>query len=64
MCSCLRSGVVWDDDERKGEDETWCQLIAFFSRKAPGLMSPSKGHFSIDSTMYLLNICTGEGFGI
>ena len=27
--------VVWNDDERKGEDETQCRLIACSSRKAP-----------------------------
>ena len=27
--------VVRDDDERKGEGETWCRLIACSSRKAP-----------------------------
>ena len=27
--------VVWDDDERKGEDETRCRLIVCSSRKAP-----------------------------
>ena len=32
MCNC----VVWDDDdERKGEGEIWCQLIACSSLKAP-----------------------------
>ena len=39
--------VVWDDDERKGEGETQCRLIACSSRKAPrgppGLTSPSNG---------------------
>ena len=27
--------AVWDDDERKGEGETRCRLIACSSRKAP-----------------------------
>ena len=35
---------MWDDDERKGEGETRCWLIACSSRKAPrgpsGLTSP------------------------
>ena len=37
--------VVWDADDRKGEDETRCRLIACSSRKAPkgplGLTSPN-----------------------
>ena len=44
---CVVYCVVWDDDERKGEGETRCRLIACSSRKAPrgppGLMSPSDG---------------------
>ena len=48
-CKC----VVWDYDERKGEDETRCRLIACSSRKAPrgppGLMSPSDGRIAINS---------------
>ena len=39
--------VVWNDDERKGEGETRCRLIACSSQKAqrgpPGLTSPSDG---------------------
>ena len=39
--------VMWNDDERKGEGETRCRLIACSSRKAPrgppGLTSPSDG---------------------
>ena len=32
---------MWDDDQRKGEGETQCQLIACSSRKAPrGLNVP------------------------
>ena len=27
--------VVWDDDERTGEGETRCRLVACSSRKAP-----------------------------
>ena len=42
---CVTVCVVWDDDERKGEGETRCRLIACSSRKAPkgppGLMSPT-----------------------
>ena len=53
---------VWDDDERKGEGETWCQLIACSSQKAPrgppGLMSPSHGQIAINGTICLLNIYT------
>ena len=26
---------MWDDNERKGEGETWCRLIACSSQKAP-----------------------------
>ena len=55
-CYC----VVWDDDERKGEDETQCRLIASSSRKAPrgppGLMSPSDRRITINSIICLLNI--------
>ena len=64
MCNC----VVWDDDERKGEGETRCRLIACSSRKAPrgpqGLTSLSDGQIAINSTICLLNINTAEGFGI
>ena len=60
--------VVWDDDERKGEGETRCRLIACSSQKAPrgppGLTSPSDGRIAINCTICLLNICTAEGFGI
>ena len=60
--------VVWDDDERKGEGETQCRLIACSYRKAPrgppGLTSPSVGRIAINSTICLLNIHTAEGFGI
>ena len=60
--------VVWDDDERKGEGETRCRLIACSSRKAPGgppgLTSLSDGRITINSIVCLLNIHTAEGFGI
>ena len=60
--------VVLDDDERKGEGETRCRLIACSSRKPPrgppGLTSPSGGRIAINSTICLLNIHTAEGFGI
>ena len=60
--------VVLDDDERKGEGETRCQLLACSSRKAPrgppGLTSPSDRRIVINSTICLLNIYTAEGFGI
>ena len=60
--------VVWDDDERKGEGEPRCRLIAYSSRKAPrgppGLTSPSDGRIAINSTICLLNIHTAERFGI
>ena len=60
--------VVWDDDERKGEGETRCRLIACSSRKAPRgtpcLTSPSDGRITINITICLLNIHTAEGFGI
>ena len=69
VCICvvyLCSGV-WDDDERKGEGETRCWLIACSSRKAlrgpPGLTSPSDGQIAIISTICLLNIHIAEGFG-
>ena len=60
---------MWDDDnERKGEGETQCRLIACSSRKAPrgppGLTSPSDGRIAINSTMCFFNINTVEGFGI
>ena len=62
------NSVVWDDDERKGEGETRCLLIACSSRKAPrgppGLTSPSDGRIAIMSTICLLNIHTAERFGI
>ena len=52
---------MWDDDERKGEGETRCRLIACSSRTAPrgppGLTSPSDGRIAINSTICLLN-CT------
>ena len=60
--------VVWNDDERKGEGETRCRLIACSSRKAPrgppGFTSPSDGRIAFNSTICLLNIDTAEGFGI
>ena len=52
---------MWDDDddERKGEGETQCRLIARSSQKAPrgppGLMSPSDRRIAINSTICLLN---------
>ena len=65
---CVTVCVVWDDDERKGEGETLCRLIACSSRKAPrgppGLMSPSDRRIAINSIICLLNIHTAEGFGI
>ena len=58
--------VVRDDNERKGEGETQCRLIACSSRKAPrgppGLTSPSNGQIAIN--ICLLSIYTVEGFGI
>ena len=60
--------VVWNENERKGEGETRCWLIACSSRKAPrgppDLTSPSDGRIAINSTICLLNIHTAEGFGI
>ena len=65
---CVTVCVVWDEDERKGEGETRCRLIACSSRKAPrglpGLTFPSDGRITINSTICLLNIYTAEGFGI
>ena len=62
---CVSVCVVWDDDERQGEGETRCRLIACSYRKAPmgppGLMSPSDGRITINSTIYLFNIHTAEG---
>ena len=47
--------VLWNDDDRKGEGETRCRLIACSSRKAPkgspGLTSPSDGEIAINSTV-------------
>ena len=47
---------MWDDDERKGEGETRCRLIACSSRKAsrgpPGLTSPFDGRIAFNSTIY------------
>ena len=48
--------VVWDDDDRKGDCETRCRLIAYSSRKAP--TSPSDGRIAINSTICFLNIHT------
>ena len=63
-----RLHYVWDDDEKKGEGETRCRLIACSSRKAPrgplGLTSSSDGRIAINSIICLLNIHTAEGFGI
>ena len=43
---------MWDDDERKGEGETRCRLIACSSRKAPaGLTFPSDRRIAINSTI-------------
>ena len=68
MTVCVDVCVAWDDEERKGEGETRCRLIACSSRKAPngpsGLTSPSDGRIAIKSTICLLNIHTAEGFGI
>ena len=65
---CVTLCVVCDDDERKGEGETRCRLIACSSRKAPrgppGLTSPSGGRIAINSTICLLKIRTSVGFGI
>ena len=65
---CVVYCVVWDDDERKGEVETRCRLITCSTRKAPrgppGLTSPSNGRIAINSTIWLLNMHTVEGFGI
>ena len=52
---------VWDeDDERKGQGETQCRLIACSSQKAPrgppGLTSPSNGRIAINSIICLLDI--------
>ena len=51
---CVVLCVVRDDDERKGEGEIRCRLIACSSRKAPrgppGLTSPSDGRIAINST--------------
>ena len=59
--------VVWDD-ERKGEGEIRCRLIACSSRKAPrgppDLTSPSDRRIAINSIICLLNIHTAKGFGI
>ena len=58
MTVCVTVCVVWDDDDRKGEGETRCRLIACSSRNAPrgphGLTSPSDGRIAINNS--LLNI--------
>ena len=56
MTVCVTVCVVWDDDdERKGEGETGCQLIACSSRKAPrgppGLTSPPMDE-SLSTVLY------------
>ena len=52
---CVTICVVWDDDERKGEGETRCRLIAYSSRKAPrrppGLTCPSEDE-SLSTVLY------------
>ena len=49
--------VVWDDDERKGEGETWCRLIACSSRKAPrGLLGVSLLFKITIDTYYLIYV--------
>ena len=69
VISCVAVCVVelWDD-ERKGEGETRCRLIACSSRKPPrgppGLTSPSDVRIAINSIICLLNIHTADGFGI
>ena len=69
VTACVVLLCLWDDDEeRKGEGETRCRLIACSAQKAargpPGLTSPSDGQIAINSTICLLNIHTAEGFGI
>ena len=63
------SVIVWNVvDERKGEGEIQCRLIACSSRKAPralpDLMSPSNRRIAINSFISLLNIYTVKGLGI
>ena len=61
LCNC----VVWDDDERKGESETRCRLIACSSRKAPrGPPMRRTNRYQQYYSICLLNIHTAEGFGI
>ena len=59
----LLVGQVWDD-ERKGEGESQCWLIAYSSRKAqrrpPGLTSPSDGQIAINSIICLQHIHCGR----
>ena len=59
-CNCLCSVIVLCG--------MMCRLIACSSRKAPrappGLTSPSDGQIAINSTIFLFNIYTAEGFGI
>ena len=35
VTACVTVCVVWNDDERKGEGETRCRLIACSTRKEP-----------------------------
>ena len=69
MCNCSCSVIVLcNDDERKGEGETRCRLIACSSQKAPrgppGLTYSSDGRIVINSTICLLKIHNEEAFGI
>ena len=62
---CVTVCVVWDDNERKGENETWCRLIACSSRKPPRwqscLTSPSNGRIAINSTICLSTYILRKG---
>ena len=63
--------LLLDDDERKGEVETRCRLIACLLEKHQGGRHPRTnryeqyyGYMAMNSTICLLNIHTAEGFGI
>ena len=66
MCNCLCSVIVLCGGMMKEREKV--KPSAGSSRKAPrgppGLTSPSDGRIAINSTIYLPNIQTAEGFGI
>ena len=61
VCVVQLCREVWDDDERKGEGETRCRLIACSSRKAP--RGPARLNVYQQYYMPSQHI-SAEGFGI